>query len=616
MILDTFTILFESDAKTLEDGLDDSRKQADRLNKEMVKADSNAAKTTTSIGTALKSMAALAAGFFAVGAARSSFAEVVDNLNVLGRTADSLGDSVENVDAFSRSLIEMGGDAQGARDSMMDMSESIGEAFQDIESGRAKTFAALGISLKDVNGQSITATEGMLRLAESVEGMSKSEAIFRIKELGITDNRTVELLLKGRKEMERMLAVQKEQSGVTKESVENARKYQEALARLNNAQDSVSTQIAAAFIPALTKVIEWVAKGVEWMRENQQTATAFFGVIAAVVAAVYLPAMLSAAAATLAATWPLVAMVAVVGAVAAAFALLYDDVQNFLAGNDSLIGQISEKYPIVGETVRAVADGIKEAWAAVKDFMGEIWEALKPLGEAYGAYFTAIGDTIGIFLGIMNNAAQQIGRVLGVDIGGAFEGLGMVVGKVMDGIVAVIRGAVSFITGALGIAGKAIEGIGAGVMKVAEWLGLSDEEEAPAQQGAARGRASAPQYGPAVPVAPEPRPQYGPAVPVVPAQRQQYGPSVPVVPAPSVSANVAAGNAALATANASPLNSVTSSSISNSVANNKRETNVQVGEVTVNTQATDAEGISRDIGGSLEQQLSRLDSEYSTGVDR
>ena len=138
----------------------------------------------------------------------------------------------------------------------------------------------------------------MLRLSDAVAGMSKEEAIFRIKELGITDNRTVELILKGRKEMERMLKVQKEQSGVTKESVENARKYQEAMSRLNNAQDSITTQMAAALIPALTKVIEWVAKGVEWMRENKQTVVAFFGAIAAVVAAVYLPAMVSAAAAT------------------------------------------------------------------------------------------------------------------------------------------------------------------------------------------------------------------------------------------------------------------------------------------------------------------------------
>lgn len=560
-ILDTFTILFEADAKTLEQGLDDSRKQADRLNDELKKADQNADKATTSIGSALKAMAGLAAGFFAAGAAGATFSQTVEELNTIGRTADSLGLAAEDVDAFSRSMVAMGGDAQGARDSMVDMAESIGEAVQDVESGRAKVYATLGISLKDVNGQAITATEGMLRLSDAVSGMSREQAIFRIKELGITDNRTVELILKGRQEMERMLAVQKEQSGVTKESVENARRYQEAMSRLNNAQDSITTQMVSALVPALTTVIEWVAKGVEWMRANSQTVTAFFGAIAAVVAAVYLPAMVSAAAATLAATWPLILIGAVVTAAAAAFALLYDDIQNFLSGNDSLIGQISEKYPIVGETVKAVADGISAAWESVSGFISEVWDALQPLGEAFGGYFSAVGETIGIFLGVLDNAATKILKLLGIDMGGAFEGFGSIVGKVMDGVVAVIRGAVSYITGALDIAAKAISGIGSAVSTVAGWIGLGDDEE-------------------------------------------------------QATTNAAAGNAAIAQANASPLNATTSGAISNSVASTTRETNVQVGEVVVNTQATDANGIARDVGGSLEAQLGRLDTEYASGVDR
>ena len=61
---------------------------------------------------------------------------------------------------------------------------------------------------------------------------------------------------------------------------------------------------------------------------------------------------------------------------------------------------------------------------------------------------------------------------------------------------------------------------------------------------------------------------------------------------------------------------MTSSAISNTVASTNRETNVQVGEVVVNTQATDAEGIARDVGGSLNEQLAQVDAEFSTGVAR
>lgn len=601
MILDTFTILFQADAKALDDGLEKSDKASDdlmaslkkadkaaaelgaelagakkpdldvdasglkqaehatgRLNNELKDTDKLAQTASGSLTTAIKSVAALALGFLAAGAAKSSFTETVNELVNIGRISETLGLAAEDVDAFSRSMVAMGGDSQGARDSLIDMAESIGEAVQDVESGRAKVYATLGITLKDVNGQAITATEGMLRLADAVSGMSKEEAIFRIKELGVTDNKTVELILKGRKEMERMLAVQKEQSGVTKESIENARKYQEAMFRLNNAQDSVTTQIANKLLPIFTKMIDAIAVGVEWMSQNKQTVMAFFGAIAGIVLAMYLPAMLAAAAATLAATWPLIAMGALITGLAAAFALLYDDIQNFLAGNDSLIGQISEKFPIVGEIVRGVADGINDAWQTVKQFVMELWDVLAPLGAAFGDIFGAIGGTIMSLLDLIGSAVSKIMQLIGVDMTGSFDLAGAVIKGVMDGIVGTIRIAVGIITGLLSGASKLISGVGSIAGKVSSFFGGGEQ----------------------------------------------------------TAQNMATGNQALAMANASPLNAATSNSISNSVASTNRETNVQVGEVIVQTQATDAEGISRDVGNTLQTQLAQVDAEFSTGVAR
>ena len=54
--------------------------------------------------------------------------------------------------------------------------------------------------------------------------------------------------------------------------------------------------------------------------------------------------MLAAAAATLAATWPIWPLLRS-SLLAAAFALVYDDIMNFIDGNDSMIGRILDKYP-------------------------------------------------------------------------------------------------------------------------------------------------------------------------------------------------------------------------------------------------------------------------------
>ena len=628
MLLDTFSILFQADTRALDRGLRDSDRAADDLTDALRQTDSVAA----SVATVLKGMAGMAAGLFAMGAIKGRFTETINELDTIGRTADSLNLPVEDVDAFGRSMIAMGGDAQGARDSLVDMAESIGEAVQDVESGRAKVYQKLGIALKDVNGQAITATEGMLRLSDAVAGMSKEEAIFRIKELGITDNRTVELILKGRKEMERMLAVQKEQSAVTKEAVALAQRYQESMGRLQNAQDSIVTQMTVAMVPALTQVIDWVAQGVEWMGRNSQTVTAFFGAIAAVIAAVYLPAMLSAAAATLAATWPLIAIGAIVASAAAAFALLYDDVQNFLDGNDSLIGQISEKYPIIGQIVTTVADAIGAAWAGVKDFISDLWDAVAPLGDAIGGVFAAVGDTLGAFLSLIGAVVTKVADLLGIDLGGAFRGLGGVIGAVMDGAVAVIKAAVSYIIGAVDMVAKAFGKVSSAIGTVAGWLGMGDDgkDENAQAGGDAKPEAAKPEKPTATTgrVKAEAQPASSAASPkqveanaVSPTQERSPQNKASVVsPAQAspkqVEAQVVAGNKALGAANASPLNAVTSNSITNSNAVTNRETNVQVGEVVVNTQATDAQGIAKDVGGSLEAQLAQVDSEFSTGRAR
>ena len=81
------------------------------------------------------------------------------------------------------------------------------------------------------------------------------------------------------------------------------------------------------------------------------------------------------------------------------------------------------------------------------------------------------------------------------------------------------------------------------------------------------------------------------------------------------SGDVEVANNMLASASANPLNSVTSNSISNSH-RSQSETNVQVGEINVQTQATDAKGVASGVTGELKDQLGNLSHENSTGILR
>ena len=90
-----------------------------------------------------------------------------------------------------------------------------------------------------------------------------------------------------------------------------------------------------------------------------------------------------------------------------------------------------------------------------------------------------------------------------------------------------------------------------------------------------------------------------------------YGPEVPVIVAPGVDE----ANDVLGAAAGEPMNSYTSSMINNS-ARTQTENNVSVGEINVQTQATDARGVANDIRSELAEQLKQLNAERATGVAR
>lgn len=538
MILDVFTILFEAETKTAQAAMEDLGEKAQETGEqteeasraiedqaaalyllakaagmssqsarayteaqidateadlEKARAAMDAAEATKESGKEAKKAsnsfedyAKKAIAALSVHALLSGVLGRADDIAAIERTSRALGEATEDVYAFGGAMELLGGDAQGARDSLTDMSESIGEALQDVESGRAKSFDALGVSLRDVEGNSIGAIEGMMRLADAVEGMSEGEAIFRIKELGITDNRTVEAITKGRKELERLMAAQKAANPLTKEQMENAKQLNSVMDVSRNAIKGAASQFFDMLIPALTNALEWLIKVADWAGEHKNVVVGFFGAVATIVTAIYVPAMYKAAAATLAATWPMIAIGVAVVAAGAAFAVLYDDIMHFMDGNDSMTGQIFEKYPMVKDMIYGIIDAFK--------FMGDV------VGQVFSTLVTGF---------------QQV---------------------------------VDFIA-------RGISQIASGISTVAGFFGFGGDVD------------------------------------------------------------ISGANAQMAAASANPMNAVSSNAISNT-ANNNRETNVQVGQVTVQTQATDSQGISQAIGGDLSAQLKNLEAETATGIDR
>lgn len=538
--------------------IQDVTKGNDALEKSAIDSQKAIEGQNSSLMSLVKTMAGGFLAAFSLGQVISSVFERTEIVVALKRTSETLGIAIEDLDAFGKAAVRAGGDAQGASDSLTDMAEAMGEALSDKESGKAKAFKALGINIADATGKAKDGLTGILELSKAVEGLDRSTAIFKIKELGITDNRTIDLILKGRVELERMIRTQKEQGVVTKEVAERAQKLSDSFAALKGATADLGSGMFDKLVPAFTVVVEWLTKIVDWVGENQQFVIAFFAAIAAVVIGTYLPAMISAAAATLAATWPLIAIGVAVAAVAAAFALAYDDIVNFMEGNDSLIGQIFEKYP------------------AVKDAVMGLVEVFKFFGEIVSGVWDIVLTGFKQMLNFVLTGIKQIAS--GVSSVASFFGIG---------------------SDEEGTESKADTGDGSlpDGRDASFGLGVLDQNEGKFQKSdeqSSNGRSESSPF-----VSPKS---------AIPTSQLQDKPN-------RQDEMMGAARGQIVSAQAAPTNSITSNAISNS-SNITKENNVQIGEITVNSQATDGAGVAKDVGSELKSQLKDLEQNSASGIDR
>lgn len=377
MILNHLWTILEIDTSKADKGISDTKKSTDDLVKEFQSAEKKGNKTFSSLtSVATKLLGAIVAAGAAAKTVSGAIA-LAESTADLGDMAENLDVAVEKLDMFQKAMFATGGTTQGALGDINSLTQRLGKGFKDAEGPIASTLNTLNIKLKDSHGNAKDAVDIITELSGALEGMNRPQAFAALQQLGISDPKVIENILKGRKELESLFRVEKERGLIGEKEVERARKLTDAQDRLRAGVSRLSDSFLGAFIPAIAKVVEWLDKMVSWAQKHEDVITGFFIAIGTVLAVLYVPSMIAAAAATLAATWPLLLMIAAVTAVAAAFALAYDDVVNFINGNDSLIGQIFDNFPRIKELVYMVIDAFKYMGEAITSAFQNVWEALK-----------------------------------------------------------------------------------------------------------------------------------------------------------------------------------------------------------------------------------------------
>ena len=345
-----------------------AKKQNDGLNKSISETDKAVSAVT---GTIAKWFSILAVG---TGVLR--MIDQVQKLNdELFFLEKNLGMSANTIKSWQGAASAMGGTASGMTDSIKSLNMGMNDFVMMGDTTLLPFMNTLGVSMVDAQGKLRDTDKVMLDLADSFSKMDREQAFSIASKMGI-DEGTFNTLVQGRKEMEKMLEYQSKIYKSSEEELKVSRQLAQNRALLGTHWESLKMMLANAIMPLFVKLSE-VALGIfEYLQENQQSIQAVFKGISFVVGVVLIPILAKATLAALAFIAPFAPFILVVGALGAAFGLLYDDYKAWAEGGKSLFDWGAFREYIDNATLST--DNLKNAFKNLaRDMLSSVIPTLK-----------------------------------------------------------------------------------------------------------------------------------------------------------------------------------------------------------------------------------------------
>lgn len=577
-ILDSFYLIFETETKAL-DTADEKIKQFKEH--------------------AVDSLKEIALGFVGIFAAEKLLDGIFENAEMieqLGKTAKMLDVNVSDLDAWGQAVKRAGGTSEGFQQSIQSLNMKLAVLEAHGKSGGDRVtpfFKELGMSALDAHHKLKPIMELLPEIAAGMSRMSNMQSAGVGRRLGL-DEGTIRLLQEGRVAVENHIREMKALGTVTQQNVEVASKFEDQWKDTQQIFRGGAFVLADIVLPALTEVLHLVQVGFDYLAAHKERVIGFFAGIGTAVALFYLPSIVAAAIATTIAIAPFLAIGAAIAAAGVAFGFFYDDLNNFLQGNKSVIGELVKKWPMLGVVIKEVAYAVValgQVFSAVLTLVVGLFEHPKRAIENFGTALLNIGktflsqspfirkffDEIKLGIDVLALRFPQVGRAVTValrDIKSAFDVVSKDFQEAGEKILVIwnaIAAAIAKVMAAAGI-GQKVEGAGSWIASkvrgAANWV--TAPSHTAAGQAALAGDLSA------------------------------------------LNSDTAAGQAALAQANAPIAFAALPGGAGAAGANVTN--NVTVGPTTVNTQASDPQAVSKAVGDTLQDHISTALNHYADGV--
>lgn len=400
-ILESFYLLFETNSEDVEKGTSKAKGAADKLNKSLADTKDTSNKLGSSLLNIAHQFTGALLGSLSLGGILAGIKSAADYANELHKASKTLGESVESLDVWGKAVEKNGGTAQGFVQTVKTLTQGLQQVDANGMRPAAQEFSKLGISITNSQGKLKSATELLPSLAAAFEKLSKAKSFSIGRSLGL-DEATILLLQRGRREVDGIILKQKELGVVTKQDAEIAAKFNEQWEDTKHSFSSLFTLVATSVLPAFTSIANAFEKVAVFFRKHSDFIVGSLIAIGSALLYVVVPAVIS----TLAAFAPFI----IIGGL---FALIYDDIQNFLKGNASVLGDIVAKYPIVLDIINMIARGFKILKADFIAAFKGVGELLSSIGLGVTLDWQKVFEFIKAGLEAIGSAYQSVKSFIG-----------------------------------------------------------------------------------------------------------------------------------------------------------------------------------------------------------
>lgn len=298
------------------------------------------------------------------------FSQYTQTADRIGKTAARIGASAEDLQAFGEAAKRAGGSVEGFISSFESLNGQIQRMQAMGGNGRlTPILKQLGISATE-NGKAKDTFQILRELAGASERLGKQKFAGLARFLGL-DQGTIMLLQQGRIALDEVIKRQKELGVYTKQDFEITAKFNDAVSDLQQSFKQLAAPILRVITPALTTLAGWLTKIVQTFREHQGFIVAGLTVIAATMSGV----LLKAATALGAALMPLLGPIAAIAGLGA----IFDEIATYAEGGETAFQGLWEAI--------GTPEDFKAVGKAVQDFASDVWETISGLAKDIGGAF-------------------------------------------------------------------------------------------------------------------------------------------------------------------------------------------------------------------------------------